>query len=241
MGLYRKSILVDMPVLEKQENGMIVHNRKNIGKIFVAGIVLLGLFVPSLSLAGSNPVVTVGDSSSGGVINFDPSFFSTGSDAGGSSSYSISSGVAVTVTSIATAISTGSLGQDQVTNGFGAGGAAVTLTEQSLENVKNAASTPSVIVDGETMTPLAALLAVSTSTELGGIRVIMPNGVETDLPSVVSNMTLALTSGDATLIGTALNDAAIALSQALRDGEDSSDLKSAGDAIADLLEAARNS
>lgn len=221
---------------------------KEIGKIFTAGAVFLSLLAPSFTQAGSSPVVTVSDSSSGGAVNFQPpvgdSGVETGFDAGdiasgGTPSVEIAPGVSVTVASIETAVNNGSLGRDQVLNGFGDGGTAVTLAPESTENVQRAASTPSVLVDGENMSPLDALLALSTSQELDRVRVTMPSGAVIGLSSSASNVTAALTSGDSTYIGTALNDAAIAFSTAIRNGETAPDLKSSSDAVADLLDAVR--
>lgn len=214
------------------------------------GILLLGLGTPVLCLAGSSPVVTVSDSSSGGAINFAPPVGSSGSTtsgvagdiaAGGSPSVEIAPGVEVTATSVDTAVNNGSLGRDQVINGFGGGGAVVTLSGESVANVLEASDSASVEVDGESMTPLKALLALENSAELGGVRVTMPNGTEIRLTASLANVTAALSSKNPTSIGTALNDASIAVTQALKNGENAPALKGAAVAIADLLSAARNS
>ena len=223
-------------------------SRTMIVAILAAGFLLIGLFAPVLCLAGSSPVVTVNDSSSGGAINFGPPFGSTGSTtseladdiaSGGSVSVEISPGVEVTVTSVDSAVNNGSLGRDQVASGFGSGGVVVTLSAESVANVLEASEEATVDVDGQIMTPLDALLALSTSADLGSVRVTMPTGVEVDLASILTNVTTALTSRNPTSIGTALNDASIALTQALKNGESASELKSAAVAIANLLAAAR--
>ena len=157
---------------------------KIFGKIITSAI-LLFLLTPLSVQAGSSPVVTVSDSSSGGVVNFQPPVGDSGIDtgavagdiaSGGTPSIEIAPGVSVTVASLDTAVNNGSLGRDQVMNGFGDGGTAVTLSPESTESVQQAASTPSVMVDGENMSPLDALLALSTSQDLGRVQVTMPSG-----------------------------------------------------------------
>jgi len=233
------------------------YNRKNSGLLLAAGVLLFGLLIPGLCVAGSLPVptvidssvvvnlepriVTVFDSSAAGTVNLEPPPGSTGGvdvgdiAAGGSPSVEISPGVMVTVTSIDSAVNNGSLGRDQVSSGFGDGGTVVTLSAESVANVLETAEEESVEVDGQSMNLFEALPVLSTSAELGGVRVAMPSGHETDLSASLTNVA----SRNPTSIGTALNDASIALTQALKNGESAPNLKIAAVAIADLLSAAR--
>ena len=249
------------PEAKEQEEGMRKYNWKNTGLLLAAGLLLIGLLVPGLCVAGSLPVptvidssvvvnlepriVTVFDSSAAGTVNFEPPPGTTGGvdageiAAGGSPSVEISPGVVVTVTSIDSAVNNGSLGRDQVSSGYGDGGTVVTLSAESVANVLETAETESVEVDGQSMTLFEALPVLSTSAELGGVRVAMPSGHETDLSASLTNVADALTSRNPTSIGTALNDASIALTQALKNGESAPNLKIAAVAIADLLSAAR--
>ncbi|PLX98877.1 MAG: hypothetical protein C0623_11090 [Desulfuromonas sp.] len=213
--------------------------------IMVAAVFFLCLFAPEMTLAGTNPVVAVSDSSAGGAINYEPLVTSTeaGADiaSGGSSSVEISPGVLVTASTMETAVNSGSFGMDQISDGFGSGGVVVTLSEQTAENVRMAAENPSLLVNEAARTPLDVLQSLSTALNLSGLVVTMPNGKEVTLTSIVENTTAALSSGDPTLIGTAINDAAIAFSQVVKSGADLADIRNVADAIAALLDAARGS
>ena len=232
-----------------QEEGVDLSKKEFLKKIIFTGFVFICLFAPAMTLAGSSPVVTVGDSSSGGAINFEPIDGTVGAGgdsiatdiaAGGSISVEVSPGNAVTVTSKETAVNSGALGQDQIASVLGVGGIAVTLSEKMAESVSTAAMSPSVLVDGEAMTPLEVLQSLSTALNLSGLVVTMPSGVDVAVSSIVSNTAMALTGNDLTLTGTALNDAAIVMSQTLKSGADLSVIRSVAEAIAVLLDAARN-
>ncbi len=217
--------------------------------IILTGLVFICLFVPEMTLAGSSPVVTVGDSSSGGAINFEPidGSVAAGGDSiatdiasGGSILVDVSPGNAVTVTSMETAVNSGVLGQDQIASVLGVGGSAVTLSEEMAESVSTAAMSPSVLVGEVAMTPLEVLSSLSTALNLSGLVVTLPSGVDVAVSSIISNTANALASNNPTLTGTALNDAAIVISQTLKSGADLADIQSVAEAIAQLLDAARN-
>ena len=213
-------------------------------KIILTGFVFICLFVPEMTLAGSSPVVTVSDSSSGGVfdvlVGTGGSVIANDLASGGSISVEVSPGNAVTVTSIETAVNSGVLGQDQIASVIGVGGSAVTLSEEMAESVSTAAMESSVLVDGEAMTPLDVLSSLSTALNLSGLIVTMPSGVDVSVSSIISNIAEALASNNPTLIGTALKDAAIVMSQTLKSGADLAGIGSVAEAIIALLDAARN-
>jgi hypothetical protein len=227
---------------------VVLSDKAIVKKIIVTGVVSLCLFAPAMTQAGSSPVVTVGDSSSGGAINFEPAGGSAGTGAdnvaneiasGGSHSVMLSSGVAVDVTSLEAAVNSTALGQDQITNGLGVAGLAVTLSPQMVVSVNTAAMTPSVLVDGELMTPLAVLQSLETALNLSGLIVAMPNG-RVAVSSTVLNVALALARENPTFTGTALNDAAMVLTQMIKDGADMADIQNVAEAVAALLDAIRN-
>jgi len=203
-------------------------------------------------LAGSVTVVTVGDSSAGGAVNFEASPNSaagvsvqTLSTAGASVTVSIAPGVTATATSVATAVSTGTLTQAQADTGLASGGAVVTLGAPVVTTIVAAANTGTgeTAVSGAGLqgptSPAAAITTLATSPEVANVTVIMTSGVTVTMGQVLANLSAALGGGDVTILPTALNDASIALLTAVRSNPNNAELRTAGRAVGTLLRAAK--
>lgn len=231
----------DTPDSADEEEGMALYKKAHVRKLIFAGFVFFCLFIPAMALAGSSPVVTVGDSSSGGAVNFEPIDVSVATGGGDSvtdsvpgevTSVEIASGV--TATSVAAATNSGVLGMDQIASGIGVGGSVVILSAQSVENVIMAATEPSVLVEGVAMAPEEVLLSTQTALNLSGLFVTLPNNVEVSVLSTVLNTGEALDSNDPVIIGTSVNDALVVLSQAIKADADLDDIRNPAEAIAVL-------
>ena len=208
--------------------------------------------------AGQATVVTVGDSSSGGTVNFEAAPNSavgvtttTLNTAGGAITTSIAPGVTAQVSSQATGVTTGTITQAQADTGVGSGGAVLNLSgsPQLVAAIVQASQASqgngTVSLPGQgAVSPQTAVTALSASPALTQLTVTTPSGATVTIAQVLSNLNAALASGDAVLLPTALNDASIAILTALNSPAGraegvTAELRSSGRAVAALLNAVR--
>ena len=206
----------------------------------------------SQAWAGQATVVTTGDSSSAGAVNFDANAGSgagvsvqTLDTAGASVTVSIAPNVEATVSSQATAVNAGTITQTQANNGLGSGGAVVTL-EASVVATIVAASTNSsggAAISGAGLqgpsSPSDAIVTLAGVPAVANVSVIMPSGATVTVGQLLDNLSAALVGGNAVVLPTAMNDAAIAILTALRSDPNNAELRTAGQAVAALLAGAR--
>ena len=125
----------------------------NLKKVLqVAGVAATSSVLLSLGAnqawAGQATVVTTGDSSAAGAVNFDANSRSaagvsvqTLDTAGTSVTVNVAPGVVATATSQATAVNAGTITQAQADTGLGSGGAVVTLEAPVVAAIVAAANT----------------------------------------------------------------------------------------------------
>lgn len=209
---------------------------------FKKAIKLAGLVVTSGTLisfgatqafAGADPAAGIGDSTSGGAIDFTPTSTETGStitvpagtlESGGTVSTEISPGVQAQVSSQETAVGDGVLTQNQADNGVGAAGAVINSPEAATAIDAAADATTIEILDNNNNTtvvdleaPISNVIATLASSEaLQSVSVTLPGGGTFTLGALLNNVAVALaaTAADGVSLPTALNDVIIALKSA---------------------------
>lgn len=227
--------------------------KKNIQILGVAAAssVLLSLGA-SQAWAGQATVVTTGDSSASGAVNFDANAGSgagvsvqTLSTAGASVTVTIAPNVVATVSSPATAVNNGTISQAQSDSGLGSGGAVVTLEAPIVAAIvavantnTGAAAVSGAGLQGST-SPSAAIATLATSPAVANVTVVTPSGVSVTIGAVLNNLSAALVGRNAVVLPTAINDASIAILTALRADPGNAELGTAGRAVAAILGAAR--
>ena len=207
----------------------------------------------SQAWAGQATVVTTGDSSSAGVVNFDASAGSgagvtvqTLDTAGTSVTVTVAPNIEATVSSPATAVSEGTISQAQADTGLGSGGAVVTLEAPVVAAIVTVAdtSTGAAAVSGAGLngptSPSSAIAILATSPAVANVTVVVPSGATVTIGTVLNTLSAALAGGgDVVVIPTALNDAAIVILTALRADPGNAELRTAGRAVGAMLNAAR--
>jgi len=208
----------------------------------------------SQAWAGQATVVTTGDSSAAGAVNFDASAGSgagvsiqTLDTAGGAITVTVAPNIEATVSSPATAVNAGTITQTQADTGLGSGGAVVTLEAPVVAAIVAAANTNTgaAAVSGAGLTgptsPSAAIATLAASPAVANVSVVMPSGVSITIGAVLNNLSAALAGGggNVVVLPTALNDASIAILTALRADPGNAELRTAARAVATVLNAAR--
>ena len=231
----------------------------NLKKVLqVAGVAATSSALLSLGAnqawAGQATVVTTGDSSAAGAVNFDASAGSgagvsiqTLDTAGTSVTVNVAPDVVATATSQATAVNAGTITQAQADTGLGSGGAVVTLEAPVVAAIVAAANTNTgaAAVSGAGLTgptsPSAAIATLAASPAVANVSVVMPSGVSVTIGAVLNNLSAALAGGggNVVVLPTALNDASIAILTALRADPGNAELQTAARAVATVLNAAR--
>lgn len=224
--------------------------------IQIAGIAATSSALLSLGAnqawAGQATVVTTGDSSSAGAVNFDASAGSaagvsvqTLETVGASVTVTVAPNIEATVTSLATAVNAGTITQAQADNGLGSGGAVVTLEAPVVAAIvavadtnTGAAAVSGAGLQGST-SPAAAIAILADVAAVADVSVTTPSGVSVTIGQVLANLSAALSGGDAVVLPTALNDTAIAILTALKADPGNAELRTAGRAVGALLRAAR--
>lgn len=229
----------------------------NLKKVLqVAGVAATSSVLLSLGAnqawAGQATVVTTGDSSAAGAVNFDANSRSaagvsvqTLDTAGTSVTVNVAPDVVATATSQATAVNAGTITQAQADTGLGSGGAVVTLEAPVVAAIVAAANTNTgaAAVSGAGLTgptsPSAAIATLAASPAVANVSVVMPSGVSVTIGAVLNNLSAALDGGGNVVVPTALNDASIAILTALRADPGNAELRTAARAVATVLNAAR--
>jgi len=231
----------------------------NLKKVLqVAGVAATSSSLLSLGAnhawAGQATVVTTGDSSAAGAVNFDASAGSgagvsiqTLDTAGGAITVTVAPNIEATVSSPATAVNAGTITQTQADTGLGSGGAVVTLEAPVVAAIVAAANTNTgaAAVSGAGLTgptsPSAAIATLAASPAVANVSVVMPSGVSITIGAVLNNLSAALAGGggNVVVLPTALNDASIAILTALRADPGNAELRTAARAVATVLNAAR--
>lgn len=229
----------------------------NLKKVLqVAGVAATSSALLSLGAnqawAGQATVVTTGDSSAAGAVNFDANSGSaagvsvqTLDTAGTSVTVNVAPDVVATATSQATAVNAGTITQAQADTGLGSGGAVVTLEAPVVAAIVAAANTNTgaAAVSGAGLTgptsPSAAIATLAASPAVANVSVVMPSGVSVTIGAVLNNLSAALDGGGNVVVPTALNDASIAILTALRANPGNAELRTAARAVATVLNAAR--
>ena len=229
----------------------------NLKKVLqVAGVAATSSVLLSLGAnqawAGQATVVTTGDSSAAGAVNFDANSRSaagvsvqTLDTAGTSVTVNVAPDVVATATSQATAVNAGTITQAQADTGLGSGGAVVTLEAPVVAAIVAAANTNTgaAAVSGAGLTgptsPSAAIATLAASPAVANVSVVMPSGVSVTIGAVLNNLSAALDGGGNVVVPTALNDASIAILTALRANPGNAELRTAARAVATVLNAAR--
>lgn len=229
----------------------------NLKKVLqVAGVAATSSVLLSLGAnqawAGQATVVTTGDSSAAGAVNFDANSGSaagvsvqTLDTAGTSVTVNVAPDVVATATSQATAVNAGTITQAQADTGLGSGGAVVTLEAPVVAAIVAAANTNTgaAAVSGAGLTgptsPSAAIATLAASPAVANVSVVMPSGVSVTIGAVLNNLSAALDGGGNVVVPTALNDASIAILTALRANPGNAELQTAARAVATVLNAAR--
>jgi len=203
--------------------------------------------------AGQATVVTTGDSSAAGAVNFDANSRSaagvsvqTLDTAGTSVTVNVAPDVVATATSQATAVNAGTITQAQADTGLGSGGAVVSAPPEVVTAVVDAANVSSGAgavsgagLQGPT-SPAAAISTLADVPAVADVTVITPSGASVSVGQALNNLAAALAGGDGVVLPTALNDAAIVILTALRNDPGNAELRTAGRAVGALLRAVRS-
>jgi len=180
---------------------------------------VLGL-VPQ-AWAGEVSIVTVGDSTSSGTVNFEARPESgagiqvtTLATNGGEVQITLG-GETITAVSPATAVARGIITSAEAANGIGVGGAVLTLPQSVLQvllvSVTTSQGPEAVNIPGLTQGNVAPLTALTLAAPALQSVTVSVNGQTVSVGQVLGNLVGALNNADATIVPTTINDAAVVL------------------------------